>query len=122
MHELSICQEIVHQITEIAADKNACSVDSVTVHIGPLSGIESHLLEQAFPFATAGTVAEHAELIVMNSPVRVHCQQCGADSDASANRLLCGKCGDYHTQLISGDEMLLASLSLTQKDQEESYV
>ncbi len=122
MHELSVCQEIMQQVSQIASAKQASSVDSVTVHIGPLSGIEAHLLQQAFPFAAAGTIAEDAELIIETLPVRVHCQQCGADSDAKVNRLLCGQCGDYHTQLISGDEMLLASLELSRQDQENSYV
>ena len=46
-------------------------------------------------------------------PVRVRCEQCGAETDALPNRLLCGACGDFRTQLLSGDEMLLASLELT---------
>ncbi len=122
MHELSVCQEIMQQVTQIASEKNARSVDSVTVQIGPLSGIEAELLKQAFPFAAAGTIAENADLIIETLPVRVHCLQCSADTDAKVNRLLCGKCGDYHTQLISGDEMLLASLELSRNDQENSYV
>jgi hydrogenase nickel incorporation protein HypA/HybF len=28
------------------------------------------------------------------------------------NRLLCGACGDWHTQVISGDELLLESVEL----------
>jgi hydrogenase nickel incorporation protein HypA/HybF len=43
-------------------------------------------------------------------PVRVRCKTCGVESEASANRLLCGECGDYHTELISGDEMVLTRL------------
>lgn len=28
------------------------------------------------------------------------------------NRLLCGACGDWHTRIISGDELLLESVEL----------
>jgi hydrogenase nickel incorporation protein HypA/HybF len=28
------------------------------------------------------------------------------------NRLLCGACGDWHTQVIGGDELLLESVEL----------
>ena len=42
----------------------------------------------------------------------VECSQCGAESPASPNRLLCGECGDYRTRLVSGDEMVLQSLEL----------
>jgi len=44
--------------------------------------------------------------------VRVHCNECGAETDAAPNRLLCGSCGAWQTRLISGDEMLLANLEL----------
>ena len=118
MHEFAVCQDMLHQIESIAAEQQAAAVDMVTVRIGPLSGIEAHLLTQAFPLAAAGTIAEKAELIVEALPIKVKCQSCGAETEAKPNRLVCGQCGDYHTQLLSGDEMLLASLELLKEPQE----
>jgi hydrogenase nickel incorporation protein HypA/HybF len=118
MHEFAVCQDMLHQIESIAAEQQAAAVDMVTVRIGPLSGIEAHLLTQAFPLAAAGTIAEKAELIVETLPIKVKCQSCGAETEAKPNRLVCGQCGDYHTQLLSGDEMLLASLELVKESQE----
>ena len=118
MHEFAVCQDMLHQIESIAAEQQAAAVDMVTVRIGPLSGIEAHLLTQAFPLAAAGTIAEKAELIVEALPIKVKCQSCGAETEAKPNRLICGQCGDYHTQLLSGDEMLLASLELVKEPQE----
>ena len=122
MHEFAVCQDMLQQIETIAADEQATAVDTITVRIGPLSGIEAHLLSQAFPLAAAGTVAENAELIIEALPIKVKCQLCGAETEAKANRLICGKCGDYHTQLLSGDEMLLASLELLKEPQEAVHV
>ena len=118
MHEFAVCQDMLHQIESIAVEQQAAAVDRVTVRIGPLSGIEAHLLSQAFPLAAAGTIAEKAELIVEALPIKVKCQSCGAETEAKPNRLVCGQCGDYHTQLLSGDEMLLASLELVKEPQE----
>lgn len=112
MHELSVCQSMLHQVEAIAAERQALGVASITLRIGPLSGIEPELLQHAFPLARAGTVAAEAELIIEHLPIRVRCEQCGAETDATANRLLCGACGDWHTQLISGDELVLASVEL----------
>ena len=112
MHELSVCQALIIQVQEIAEQHGAYGVKLIKLQIGPLSGVEASLLENAFPLASAGTVAENALLQIDRLPVRVRCQQCGAESETAANRLLCGQCGDYHTQLISGDEMLLASVEL----------
>ena len=122
MHEFAVCQDMLTQIESIAAEEQAAAVDMVTVRIGPLSGIEPHLLQQAFPLAAAGTVAENAELIIEALPIRVKCQICDAETEDKANRLICGECGDYHTQLLSGDEMLLASLELVKEPQEAIHV
>jgi hydrogenase nickel incorporation protein HypA/HybF len=122
MHEFAVCQDMLQQIESIVAEQQAAAVDIVTVRIGPLSGIESHLLSQAFPLAAAGTVAEKAELIIETLPIKVKCQLCGAETEAKPNRLVCGQCGDYHTQLLSGDEMLLASLELLKEPQEAIHV
>jgi hydrogenase nickel incorporation protein HypA/HybF len=113
MHELSVCQSLIGQVKRIAAERSAIGVTGITLHIGPLSGVEPELLRQAFPLARAGTIAEQANLVIETLPVRVHCAACLAETDALPNRLLCGSCGDWHTRLISGDELLLASVELT---------
>lgn len=112
MHELSVCQGMMRQLEQIAAEQDALAVTKVVIRIGPLSGVEPQLLEQAFPLASAGTVAADASLIVERLPVRVRCESCGAESEVAANRLLCGSCGDWHTQLLAGDELVLASVEL----------
>jgi len=122
MHEFAVCQDMLRQIETIAAEEQAAAVEVITVRIGPLSGIEPQLLSQAFPLAAAGTVAANAELIIEALPIKVKCQLCGAETEAKANRLICGQCGDYHTQLLSGDEMLLASLELLKEPQEAVHV
>ena len=112
MHELSICQSMRGQLEHIVHENHACAVHAVWVQIGPLAGVEPELLAQAFPLAMAGSVAQGAELIVESLPIRIRCQQCGAESEATASRLVCAQCGDWQTTLLSGDEMLLVSVEL----------
>ena len=110
MHELSICQALIEQVQDIARQNDAVGVTRIWLQVGPLSGAEVPLLEHAYPVAAAGTVAESAQLIIESMPVTVKCRACGAETAASPNQLLCGACGDYRTELVSGDEMLLARL------------
>lgn len=119
MHELSVCQALLDQVALIANQHRATNVANITVQIGPLSGVESGLLAQAFPLARAGTIAEAAQLAIEPTPVRVHCDTCGAETDAAVNRLLCGACGDYRTYLVSGDELLLVSVELITSSEQE---
>jgi hydrogenase nickel incorporation protein HypA/HybF len=107
---------MLNQIDAIAAQHHASSVTKVTLRVGPLSGVEPQLLLQAFPLASAGTIASDATLVIESLPIRVRCRGCEKESEVSINRLTCRHCGDYQTQVISGDEMLLANLELNTND------
>jgi hydrogenase nickel incorporation protein HypA/HybF len=122
VHELSICQQLIDQVEAIAHEHGALRVNAVHLQIGPLAGIEIPLLKQAFTVACANTLAESAILETKPLPIRVRCRTCGAESEAFVNRLLCGVCSDWHTDLLSGDELLLVSLELDLEEKEEKHV
>ena len=113
MHELSVCQALMTQLEQIAAREGAIRIERVCVQIGPLSGLEPELLRQAFSIARAGSLAGDAHLDLELMPLRVRCRSCGAESDAEPRRLVCAACGDYRTQVIAGDELLLSRVELT---------
>ncbi|MCU7936350.1 MAG: hydrogenase maturation nickel metallochaperone HypA [Candidatus Thiodiazotropha sp. (ex Dulcina madagascariensis)] len=110
MHELSVCLAMLNQVSDIAERERAANVTRIVIRVGPLSGVAPELLQQAFTIARAGTIAEQAELLTEEQPVRVRCLRCGSECEARANHLVCCECGDFRTRLISGDELLLASV------------
>src|SRR5512143_398099 len=85
MHELSICQALLAQMEKIAAEHQARAIEKVIVQIGPLAGVEPRLLLEAFPIASAGSVAQSAKLLIEELPLRVRCDSCGAESAAQPN-------------------------------------
>lgn len=113
MHELSVCQALVQQLEGVSAANGGGAVELVRLRIGPLSGIEATLLRHAFPLASAGTVAEGAELVIEAAVIVVQCNMCGARTQAAPNRMLCGACDSFKVRMVSGDEMLLESVELT---------
>jgi hydrogenase nickel incorporation protein HypA/HybF len=115
VHELSICQALIDQVEALASKEGAAQVVQVRIGIGPLSGVEPQLLEQAFQLARAGSIAATANLLIDHLPIRVSCSQCGQESEAKVTNLACGTCGDWHTQLVSGDEMLLLQVELVRE-------
>jgi hydrogenase nickel incorporation protein HypA/HybF len=119
MHELSVCLALLDQVESVARKHGATEVERILLRVGPLSGVEPPLLKSAFPLAAAGTIAESAVLDIEAAPVRVQCDACGAETPAEPNRLLCGRCGGFQTRLVSGEEMLLASLELKVPDTKE---
>ena len=70
------------------------------------------MLKSAFPLVAAGTLCEGTIIEIEDIPVRVRCQICDSTSQTRSNRLLCTDCGTWRVTLISGDEMLLASVEL----------
>ena len=85
MHELSLCDDLLSQVVTIATQNNAQSVDSITVQIGALSGVEPTLLDSAFTLIKSGTVVEQAQLIMQPSPVTVLCRKCGTESEVTVS-------------------------------------
>jgi len=118
MHELSVCLSLLQQVETIARERNATRVTAITLNIGPLSGVEPDLLKNAYPLAAAGTAAEEAELIMEIADIVVRCSQCDNETTVTPNKLLCGTCGDFRTELISGDELTLLRVELDCQDEQ----
>ncbi len=99
------------QVDAIARGKRA-RVSEVRVGIGPLSGVEPELLAHAYPLACGGTAAEGSRLTIETTAIRVRCRDCGAETTVLPNRLLCGSCGAWRTEIMTGDEMVLLRVEL----------
>lgn len=112
MHELAVCQSLIDQVSSIAAEQHAQRVEKIHVQVGPLAGVEPDLLQAAFPMARINTAASSAELVISTSPVVVLCPECGEESEVTINNMLCAICGNWETQLISGDELILQRVEL----------
>lgn len=112
MHELAVCESLLSQVRAIADARRADSVGIIKLQIGPLSGVEPDLLIHAFSIARAGRYTEQARLEIETVAIELRCRDCGAESGAAPNRMLCSKCGGWHVDLIRGDEMVLASVEL----------
>jgi hydrogenase nickel incorporation protein HypA/HybF len=112
MHELSVCRAVMAEIEAVADRHGVRAVARVNLRVGALSGVEPALLRTAFAVASRGTCAEGAALSIDETPLRVECESCGAQTAATPNRLTCADCGAWRTRLISGDELTLISVEL----------
>lgn len=112
MHELSICSALLDQVEGLALQNHSDRVIRIELSVGPLSGVEPSLLEQAFEVAKLGTVAEESDLILTVPAVRVRCESCETETETTPHRLRCGTCGDWRTRVVAGDELHLLQLEL----------
>jgi hydrogenase nickel incorporation protein HypA/HybF len=112
MHELSVCRGLVKQLNQIAIEHHATGIEKIYLQIGPLAGVEPTLLQAAFPVASTDTLAEQAQMFIKTMPIRVHCKTCKEESETTLNNLSCSVCGDWQTELLSGDELLIERVEM----------
>lgn len=113
MHELSVCQGLLHEVEVVARDHSAERVLSIVLRIGPLAGVEPALLREAFTLASAGTLVAGADLVIERTAVRLECNECGKQAEArSVNCLTCPDCGSWRTRVLEGEELLLVRVEL----------
>jgi hydrogenase nickel incorporation protein HypA/HybF len=107
LHELSVCQALLTQVTDIVTGRGGGDVARITIEVGPLSGVDAALLCTAFAALRAGSCAAGATLSIEATAVEIACLTCGAESQTAPNRLVCAFCGGYRTRIVSGEELRL---------------
>lgn len=110
MHELAICQALIDRINSLAQPYEGARLERVVLLVGPLSGTEPQLLRNAFPLAAAGSAAAGATLDIELSPVEIRCRRCEITTTVTGTNLRCPGCGNWQTQLVAGDELVLQRL------------
>jgi hydrogenase nickel incorporation protein HypA/HybF len=91
---------------------NAKRAIRVVVKIGVLSGVEEHLLKEAYDAFKQDGVCSEAVLEIIMQKVIVRCNKCSAESELEKNEFICPKCGSFDMNVLDGEEMFLMSLEL----------
>lgn len=112
MHEWSLCRSLLTQLEKICKQESATGIARVYLRVGPFAGVEPDLLQTAFTLSRGQSVAAGAELVIETTPLRVHCPACNDDFQVPRQDLRCPKCRDTRAYLISGEELVLASVDL----------
>jgi hydrogenase nickel incorporation protein HypA/HybF len=110
MHELSIATQLLEIVAEAAARHNLRRVNRLRVVIGALGNVVPEALEFAFDVAGEGTVAAGALLEIVEVPITVRCNACGAESTLEDFAFLCGACGSLDVAVLRGNELYLDSI------------
>ncbi len=112
MHEYSIVQALLDSCEQHAVENDAKEVTKVVVKIGVMSGVEPHLLKEAFDTFKDKTMCENAEFVMNIQKVKIACNDCNSENELEKNEYLCPKCSSSNINVIDGEEMFLMSLEL----------
>jgi len=112
MHELSLARDLLAAI-ERNLDRPGLRVVRVNLSVGSASGVASDSLRFAFRALAEGTCANGAELAIATVPARCRCGNCGTVFDFGAMIGHCPACARLGGELVSGNEMLLQAIEVT---------
>lgn len=113
MHELSIALSLVESAEEELDRQGGGVVRAVWLRIGPLSGVVKEALSFSYDLAVEGTRLEGSSLIIEDVPVRLRCENCGAESGRNEGEVFCcATCSGRRCRVVSGDELELAAMEV----------
>ncbi len=112
MHELSLAEALVEQLTEVANREGAQKIVSIDLELGAMSGVEREPFEFSFPIVARGTIAEGAELRFDEVPLRVSCRACGESTGPEYPYVVCEACGSNDVEVVGGKDFKVKSMEV----------
>lgn len=112
MHELSLAENVLQIIEETAIEQNFSRVRRVVLEIGKLSAVEPDAMRFCFAAVTRGTLADGADLQIVETPGAGRCLACGVGITMSEQYGLCPACGSPRLQITTGNLMRVKDLTV----------
>ncbi len=114
MHEISLVQGLIAQLRGLAAENKASKIISVTMEIGPLSGVVVDSFRFGFDILTAeDDLVRGAQLRVEVPPVRYTCSGCGKVLVTAGERPDgCPSCSELLLFPEGGDDLILRQVEM----------
>lgn len=112
MHEMSLCEGVLQVLETEAKAQGFSKVISVWLEIGDLSSVEPEAMLFSFDVVTRNSLADGAELKIINVPGHAWCMQCSKTVTVKQRFDECPDCGSYQLQVTGGDEMKIKELEV----------
>jgi hydrogenase nickel incorporation protein HypA/HybF len=123
MHELSIAMSIIEGASQEANSRGGARVHAVHLKLGLLSGVVKDALMFSYELACKGTLLEDSQLVIEEVPVVVYCPSCKAEKTLdSIQRFCCPSCGTLTPDVVSGRQLELVAIEISDSELAEVAV
>jgi hydrogenase nickel incorporation protein HypA/HybF len=112
MHEMSLAEGVIQVLETESKRQHFHAVKTIWLEIGALAGVEIPALEFAFDVVRRHTIAENAQLQIIEIPAQAWCMPCGKTVEIKQRYEACPVCGSYQLQVSSGDQMRIKELEV----------
>jgi hydrogenase nickel incorporation protein HypA/HybF len=113
MHELGLAGDLFLTILEMAGKNHLIKITRIVLRSGIASGIEKDFLIHSFrDHVLPGTIAEGAEIILLDEPLIIRCRNCERDiQDSDRFSLDCPFCGSPDIEILKGLEIKVETIA-----------
>lgn len=112
VHEVTLAQELVSMIENVARDHGADTVSAATLELGELSCAQPEALGFAFEIVRRGTIADGCKLVFRRTPLTVRCPSCGYQGPGDSATPGCPGCSAVPVEVVSGRDIRLVSIDV----------
>ncbi|WP_029011327.1 hydrogenase maturation nickel metallochaperone HypA [Azospirillum halopraeferens] len=112
MHEMALCESLLQAMEEAAGANDFRRVRRVRLEIGRFAGVEVEALRFGFDVVTRGSLAEGAELVVLETPGEAWCFGCEATVPLDHRLDPCPRCGGERLVATGGTGMTIKDLEV----------
>jgi hydrogenase nickel incorporation protein HypA/HybF len=110
MHEMSLAESVLRIIEDEARAQSLRRVHSVTLEIGRLAAVEPEAMRFAFAAVMRDTLADGAQLEMVEIPGQGVCADCGATVEMDEPLALCPQCGSGRVHVTGGNRIRVLEL------------
>jgi hydrogenase nickel incorporation protein HypA/HybF len=120
MHELGIVFNIMDSLESVAKENDLTAIQSVTVEVGEVSTVIPDYLTDCWNWARKKKeLLQGCEMVVETIHAVTHCDGCGEDYPTVAHGRICPNCGSEKTWLITGNEINIKEITVSDETEEE---
>ena len=112
MHEMSLAESVLQIIEDAARTQNFRRVRTVVLEIGKLAAVEADAMRFCFDAVTRGSIAEGAQLEIIETPGAGRCMACGMTEPLQEQYGLCPECGSPQIEIVAGNQMRVKDLEV----------
>ena len=112
MHEMSLCESLIGVIEDQATVHDYRRVSRVRLEVGTLACVEPEALRFCFDLVTRGTLADGAELQIIEMKPEAWCLACSQAVSVLQRFGACPDCGSHQLEVSGGDQLRIKELEV----------
>jgi len=114
MHELSLCENIIHSVDKAIVKNNISKGTTIRVNVtlGSLAGVDESSLTFWFPIVAEKMQYKALKLNIIQQEAIGQCLTCKANYSMQSLMDPCSECGRFERKILSGMEFNIKSLEV----------